>query len=240
MFVQNAEEHTHGADRAGPRLRGVAELVDPRVDHGPRGLPGRAPDRVPGVRRPGGGGGPMSIAILPLDRHRYAPARCTAGSRIPRPRSGRWAGCRSTTSARTSRRSPPTPGRTPGSGSSTTSRRSSSRPTTRRRSLLAACPRCAPGDLGMHLLVAPPTGAPVHGLTSAVMRATVAFCFDELLAAPGRRRARRAQRADRGEERRGRVPRAARDRPAGQARLVGGVHAGRTSRRPPSTAGSRR
>ena len=48
--------------------------------------------------------------------------------------------------------------------------------------LLDEVPEVRAGDLGMHLLVAPPTGAPVHGLTSDVMRATVAFCFDELLA----------------------------------------------------------
>ncbi|WP_273652165.1 GNAT family N-acetyltransferase [Cellulomonas fimi] len=41
----------------------------------------------------------------------------------------------------------------------------------------------APGDVGMHLLVAPPTGAPVHGLTSAVMREVVRFVLDDLGAA---------------------------------------------------------
>lgn len=49
--------------------------------------------------------------------------------------------------------------------------------------LLDGIPEVRTGDLGMHLLVSPPTGAPVHGLTSDVMRATVAFCFDELGAA---------------------------------------------------------
>ena len=33
---------------------------------------------------------------------------------------------------------------------------------------------------GGYLLVAPPGDAPVHGLTSAVMAATVRFCFDRL------------------------------------------------------------
>ncbi|PFG35059.1 GNAT family N-acetyltransferase [Sanguibacter antarcticus] len=40
-----------------------------------------------------------------------------------------------------------------------------------------------PGDVGMHLLVAPPPvppAHPVHGLTSAVMAAVVRFLFDEL------------------------------------------------------------
>lgn len=37
-----------------------------------------------------------------------------------------------------------------------------------------------PGDLGMHLLVAPPTGQRVSGLTSAIMRAVVRFVFDTL------------------------------------------------------------
>ncbi|WP_082573517.1 GNAT family N-acetyltransferase [Cellulomonas sp. Root137] len=46
--------------------------------------------------------------------------------------------------------------------------------------LLADAPEVRAGDLGMHLLVSPPAGVPVHGLTSAVMEATVAFCFDEL------------------------------------------------------------
>ena len=48
--------------------------------------------------------------------------------------------------------------------------------------LLDGVPEVRAGDLGMHLLVAPPAGAPVHGLTSDVMRATIAFCFDERLA----------------------------------------------------------
>ncbi|MDO0568748.1 acetyltransferase, partial [Escherichia coli] len=38
-----------------------------------------------------------------------------------------------------------------------------------------------PGDVGMHLLVAPvPAGGRVHGLTSAVMRAVVEHCRDVL------------------------------------------------------------
>lgn len=37
-----------------------------------------------------------------------------------------------------------------------------------------------PGDVGMHLLVAPPAGPPVHGLTSAVMREVVRFVLDDL------------------------------------------------------------
>ncbi|NKY38816.1 GNAT family N-acetyltransferase [Cellulomonas septica] len=40
-----------------------------------------------------------------------------------------------------------------------------------------------PGDVGMHLLVAPPTGAAEHGLTSAVMREVVRFVLDDLGAA---------------------------------------------------------
>ncbi|WP_133411995.1 GNAT family N-acetyltransferase [Vallicoccus soli] len=44
----------------------------------------------------------------------------------------------------------------------------------------------SPGDVGMHLLVAPPAQgtAPLHGLTSAVMAAVVRFCLDR----PGARR----------------------------------------------------
>jgi RimJ/RimL family protein N-acetyltransferase len=40
------------------------------------------------------------------------------------------------------------------------------------------------GDIGMHVLVAPPTGVPTPGLTSAVMAAVVRFCLD----LPGARR----------------------------------------------------
>ncbi|MBO9569919.1 MAG: acetyltransferase [Cellulomonas iranensis] len=40
-----------------------------------------------------------------------------------------------------------------------------------------------PGDLGMHLLVAPPTGPRVSGLTDAVMAATLRLCFGALRAA---------------------------------------------------------
>ena len=36
-----------------------------------------------------------------------------------------------------------------------------------------------PGDLGMHLLIAPPAGAPEHGLTAAVMGEVVAWCLHE-------------------------------------------------------------
>ncbi|MFE5410665.1 GNAT family N-acetyltransferase [Microbacterium sp. NPDC056569] len=37
-----------------------------------------------------------------------------------------------------------------------------------------------PGDLGMHVLVAPPGDEPRHGLTDAVFAAVMAWCFDEL------------------------------------------------------------
>ncbi|MGP5921405.1 GNAT family N-acetyltransferase [Brachybacterium alimentarium] len=36
-----------------------------------------------------------------------------------------------------------------------------------------------PGDLGMHLLIAPPGETPVHGVTAAVMRDVVAFCLGD-------------------------------------------------------------
>ncbi|TFV48191.1 GNAT family N-acetyltransferase [Blastococcus sp. TF02A-35] len=51
---------------------------------------------------------------------------------------------------------------------------------------LAGVWEAAPGDVGMHLLVAPPAegAAPVAGLTSAVMAAVVRFCLDR----PGARR----------------------------------------------------
>ncbi|MGY1883697.1 GNAT family N-acetyltransferase [Blastococcus sp. SYSU DS0753] len=55
----------------------------------------------------------------------------------------------------------------------------------RHRELAGVWP-AAPGDVGMHLLVAPPAdgAAPVRGLTSAVMAAVVRFCLDR----PGARR----------------------------------------------------
>jgi RimJ/RimL family protein N-acetyltransferase len=42
---------------------------------------------------------------------------------------------------------------------------------------LAGLPELRPGDVGMHLLVAPPTGPAVHGFTSAVMRRVMEECF---------------------------------------------------------------
>lgn len=41
---------------------------------------------------------------------------------------------------------------------------------------LAGLPELRPGDLGMHVLVAP-TDAPVPGFTTAVFRAVMEFCF---------------------------------------------------------------
>ncbi|WP_081829755.1 GNAT family N-acetyltransferase [Paraoerskovia marina] len=52
------------------------------------------------------------------------------------------------------------------------------------RLVLDAVVEIEPGDLGMHLLVGPPDGAPRSGLTSAVMGAVVGFCLaDDGLAA---------------------------------------------------------
>ncbi|MBO0898405.1 acetyltransferase [Cellulomonas sp. zg-ZUI22] len=50
------------------------------------------------------------------------------------------------------------------------------------RVLLKGLYRARAGDVGMHLLVAPPQGAPLHGLTDAVMAATMRFCFETLRA----------------------------------------------------------
>jgi hypothetical protein len=44
------------------------------------------------------------------------------------------------------------------------------------RSPLAGLPELRPGDVGMHVLVAP-TDTPVHGFTSAVMRRVMEECF---------------------------------------------------------------
>lgn len=49
---------------------------------------------------------------------------------------------------------------------------------------LTRLPELAPGDLGMHVLVAPPTGEPVPGLTRVVFAAVLAHCFAD----PGVRR----------------------------------------------------
>ena len=51
------------------------------------------------------------------------------------------------------------------------------------RVLLVDVPEVRPGDVGMHLLVAPPVERRVHGLTSAVMAAVTRFVLDELGAA---------------------------------------------------------
>lgn len=51
------------------------------------------------------------------------------------------------------------------------------------RVLLTGVHDAEPGDVGMHLLVAPPTGPRVTGLTDAVMAATMRFCFGPLGAA---------------------------------------------------------
>lgn len=48
------------------------------------------------------------------------------------------------------------------------------------RVLLNGIHDALPGDVGMHLLVAPPTGERVSGLTSAVMATVVAFLFESL------------------------------------------------------------
>ena len=100
----------------------------------------------------------------------------------------------------------------------------SSRRTTPRRSRSTACPRCGPGTWACTCRSPRPSGRRCTGHV-AVMAATVDFCFDELSRDPRRGRARCPQRADRHQERGGRVPRAARDRPARQARLARGLHA---------------
>ncbi|NQX28791.1 GNAT family N-acetyltransferase [Microbacteriaceae bacterium VKM Ac-2854] len=48
------------------------------------------------------------------------------------------------------------------------------------RVLLNGVHDALPGDVGMHLLVAPPTGERIGGLTSAVMATVVAFVFEQL------------------------------------------------------------
>ena len=48
------------------------------------------------------------------------------------------------------------------------------------RVLLTGVPEVRPGDVGMHLLVAPPVERRVHGLTSAVMAAVTSFVLDGL------------------------------------------------------------
>ncbi|GIG41426.1 GNAT family N-acetyltransferase [Cellulomonas phragmiteti] len=50
------------------------------------------------------------------------------------------------------------------------------------RVLLRGLYRARTGDVGMHLLVSPPAGPPLHGLTDAVMAATLRFCFGTLRA----------------------------------------------------------
>ena len=61
---------------------------------------------------------------------------------------------------------------------------------------LADVPDLHPGDLGMHVLVAPPDDDPVPGFTRRVFRAVMAHCFADPARRPRRGRARRAQRGD--------------------------------------------
>ena len=46
--------------------------------------------------------------------------------------------------------------------------------------LLSGIHDTLPGDLGMHVLIAPPGDQPRHGLTDAVFAAVMAWCFEEL------------------------------------------------------------
>lgn len=48
------------------------------------------------------------------------------------------------------------------------------------RVLLAGIHDALPGDLGMHVLIAPPGGEPRHGFTDAVFTGVMTWCFDEL------------------------------------------------------------
>ncbi|WP_152360967.1 GNAT family N-acetyltransferase [Microlunatus speluncae] len=48
------------------------------------------------------------------------------------------------------------------------------------RVLLAGRYSALPGDLGMHVLIAPPDGPSSHGFTGAVFAAVMRWCFDRL------------------------------------------------------------
>jgi len=48
--------------------------------------------------------------------------------------------------------------------------------------LLTDVPEIRDGDIGMHVLVSPATGAPVPGLTASVLRAVARLCFEHLAA----------------------------------------------------------
>lgn len=50
------------------------------------------------------------------------------------------------------------------------------------RVLLTGIHDALPGDLGMHVLIAPPGGDPRHGFTDAVFSGVMAWCFDALRA----------------------------------------------------------
>ncbi|GEK23540.1 GNAT family N-acetyltransferase [Cellulomonas xylanilytica] len=124
----------------------------------------------------------MTIRILPLDRHRYAPL---VQSWLAHPASAFWQmGSLSVDDVRAYLAAVAADPRQDSwlgfVDDEPTFLVETYDPTT---VLLDGVPEVQPGDLGMHLLVAPPGGAPVHGLTSDVMAATVAFCFDELAAA---------------------------------------------------------
>ena len=76
IFVQNAEEHTHGFVAPDLGMGADAQLGDHRRDARPRGLPGGEADRLPGVRGAGPaaarwtGGSPMRLTVEPLDLER--------------------------------------------------------------------------------------------------------------------------------------------------------------------------
>ena len=53
VFVQNGEEHTHGFVAPDLGMGALPQLGDPRRRAGPRGLPRREADRLPGVRHAG-------------------------------------------------------------------------------------------------------------------------------------------------------------------------------------------
>jgi len=122
----------------------------------------------------------MSIAILPLDRHRYAPL---VHAWLTHPASAFWQmGGLSLDDVRAYLAAVAADPRQASWLGFVDEEPTFLVETYEPSALLAGVPEIRAGDLGMHLLVAPPPGERVHGLTSAVMAATVAFCFDELRA----------------------------------------------------------
>src|SRR5690606_13197457 len=173
--------------RAGPRLRGVARVRHPRERHGPRAVRRRAPHRLPAVRA--AGRCPMNavafttttrlgeVTLEPVDPDRDAPL---VQGWLAHPSAAYWqmghldvAQVRDyLAGVRAAPHEDAWLGRLDGDPVLLAETYDPA------RVLLVDVHDAQPGDLGMHLLVAPPV-TPRHGLTDAVMTAVMRFCLTD-------------------------------------------------------------